>query len=401
MSWLLKKKAVAIHHTLNTIGGETAVALETIELLHELGYDVQLVTVQKPDLKATAKAYGRDEIPVSKVVSLLPFKLNYFGIYQRLLTLLPSLGIDRHSDLVINTHGNALPYSGISKVPYMIYLHFPTLLIRSPEYMNLKYQNSLFWKAYLKPYQVMLGRLSKKAIRKSKLILTNSEFSRNAIKKLYPDSDPQILYPPVDVDRFSPAFQSPTVAGSRQVLVVSRLSPEKQVENAVRAAAKLPPDIKFHITGSLVPSNRGYFKMLKKMVRDRGLDGRISIQPNATNQELMHAMSDSSVYLHTMVGEHFGVSIIEAMAAGLVPIVPSYGGCSEIVPSDYQYDTIEEAAARIEKNIAESSAATRQQMHDAATQFSSAKFKRRMERYINLVSGITPPRPSTETAEAG
>jgi glycosyltransferase involved in cell wall biosynthesis len=137
------------------------------------------------------------------------------------------------------------------------------------------------------------------------------------------------------------------------------------------------------------------------MVRDRGLDGRISIQPNATNQELMHAMSDSSVYLHTMVGEHFGVSIIEAMAAGLVPIVPSYGGCSEIVPSDYQYDTIEEAAARIEKNIAESSAATRQQMHDAATQFSSAKFKRRMERYINLVSGITPPRPSTETAEAG
>jgi hypothetical protein len=40
-------------------------------------------------------------------------------------------------------------------------------------------------------------------------------------------------------------------------------------------------------------------------------------------------------------------------------------------------------------------------MHDAATQFSSAKFKRRMERYINLVSGITPPRPSTETAEAG
>jgi alpha-1,2-mannosyltransferase len=397
----VKKKAAVIHHTLNAVGGETAVALETIDLLHELGYEVQLVTVQKPDLSATAKAYGRDEIPVSRIVSVFPFKLNYFGIYQRLLTVLPMLGIDRHSDLVINTHGNALPYSGISNVPYIIYLHFPTLLIRSEEYRNMKYQSSLFWKAYLKPYQVMLGRMSKKAIRKSKLILTNSEFSRNAIKRLYPDSDPQVLYPPVDVDRFSPALQPSGMNDSRQVLVLSRLSPEKQVENAVKTAARLPSDIRFRILGSLAPSNRGYFKMLKKMVHDNGLEDRVSIQPNATNQELMHAMSDSSVYLHTMVGEHFGVSIIEAMAAGLVPVVPSYGGCSEIVPPDYQYGTIEEAAARIEKNVAESSAAKRHQMHDAASQFSSAKFKKRMERYINIVSGAVPSRASTGAAEAG
>ena len=74
------------------------------------------------------------------------------------------------------------------------------------------------------------------------------------------------------------------------------------------------------------------------------------LTPNASNEELIDSMSKSMIYLHTMFGEHFGVSIIEAMAAGLVPIVPAYGGCSEIVPADHQYDTLEEAADHIAKN---------------------------------------------------
>jgi hypothetical protein len=45
----LTMRAVVIHHMLNAPGGETTVALETIQSLFELGYDVELVTVQKPN----------------------------------------------------------------------------------------------------------------------------------------------------------------------------------------------------------------------------------------------------------------------------------------------------------------------------------------------------------------
>jgi hypothetical protein len=48
-------KAVVIHHTLNSPGGESTVAIETIESLYELGYDIELITVQKPNLEYLAK----------------------------------------------------------------------------------------------------------------------------------------------------------------------------------------------------------------------------------------------------------------------------------------------------------------------------------------------------------
>ena len=35
------------------------------------------------------------------------------------------------------------------------------------------------------------------------------------------------------------------------------------------------------------------------------------------------------------------------MAAGLVPIVPAVGGPAEFVPSNYQFDSLEEAAERV------------------------------------------------------
>lgn len=82
-------KAAVINHTLNTLGGETTVATDAIESLHELGYDVDLVTVQPPDLERVAKAYGKD-LPVKHTISFLSFKANYFGICQKLITVLPS-----------------------------------------------------------------------------------------------------------------------------------------------------------------------------------------------------------------------------------------------------------------------------------------------------------------------
>ena len=111
----LTRKAVVIHHTLNSLGGETTVAIETIESLYELGYEVELVTVQPPDLDKITKSYGK-KIHIARIRSLLPFKLNYFGVYQRLLTMLSSIDFKDY-DVVINTHGDALPYRISGNVP--------------------------------------------------------------------------------------------------------------------------------------------------------------------------------------------------------------------------------------------------------------------------------------------
>jgi glycosyltransferase involved in cell wall biosynthesis len=375
-------KAVVIHHTLNTLGGETTVAIETIESLYELGYEVEFVTVQPPDLESINRAYGK-KIHIEKIKSLLPFKLNYFGIYQRLLTMLSSIDL-KDSEVVINTHGDALPYRISGATPYLLYLHFPTFLMSSTAaYASNKYRKSLFWRAYFKPYTFITRSLAMRALTRSSVILTNSSFSREAIKEAFADAaQSYVLYPPVDISRFLHAYSQPVNAREVKVLVVARLSPEKQIENAITVAHLLRGKIKFQIVGSLTPANRSYFKILQNMIKTYGLTQTVTLTPNASNEELVDAMSKSMMYFHTMIGEHFGVSIVEAMAAGLVPIVPAYGGCSEIAPREYQYHTLQEAADYIAKNAKTVDNQKRAQMHDIARQFSPDHFRREMKQYI-------------------
>jgi alpha-1,2-mannosyltransferase len=373
----LTQKAVVIHHTLNSLGGETTVALETIESLYELGYEVDLVTVQPPDLDTLVRSYGK-KIHVAKVKSLLPFKLNYFGVYQRLLTILSSTDFSDY-DVIINTHGDALPYRISGNVPYLLYLHFPTFLMGSAGgYGSKKYRESFFWRAYFKPYSVITRILATRAVKRSNLILTNSKFSSEAIREAFPGVEPYILYPPVDTERFSSAYSQPIANREAKVLVVSRFSPEKRIENAIKIAHLLGGKIKFQIVGSLTPTNRPYFKELKQMIEIYRLTEVVNLKPNASNEELIDTMSSSTVYLHTMIGEHFGVSIVEAMAAGLLPIVPSYGGCSEIIPSDQQYHTLEKAADLIAKNIKYANEEKRMKMRKMSMQFSPDSFRKGM-----------------------
>src|SRR5687767_8559244 len=176
-------KAVVIHHNLNSPGGERVVALETIQSLVELGYEVDLITAQKPNLEDLAVTYGK-KITVNKVRSLFPGKITYFGIYQRLLGTLQTIGL-KDSDIVINTSGSILPYKLPHSVPSMIYIHGPTLSLSSNFKESTKYETSLFWRAYFKPYKILANRLERAAISMAKVILANSKFTRSSITRAY------------------------------------------------------------------------------------------------------------------------------------------------------------------------------------------------------------------------
>jgi alpha-1,2-mannosyltransferase len=129
-------------------------------------------------------------------------------------------------------------------------------------------------------------------------------------------------------------------------------------------------------------TNHSYFRYLQKLIKDDGLTGRIKLIPNVSKDEMLNAMYTSMVYLHTMNGEHFGISIVEAMAAGLIPVVPAYGGCSEIVPKQYQYTGIQDASDCISKNIEQYDGKKRQFVHAIAKQFSTENFRQSMKNYI-------------------
>jgi glycosyltransferase involved in cell wall biosynthesis len=370
-------KAFVIHHILNSFGGESSFAIETISCLARLGYEIELITAQKPDLELLHARYGK-KVTIKNVKYISPFKMNYLGIYQKLLTTLSSINVEPW-DIVINTNGNILPLSLNQNVLCILYIHFPAILLTNSEYSNIKYKNRIFWRAYFKPYQIISHMLTKKALKRANLVFTNSRFSQDAIKKVYPNADPHVIYPPVDTQRFSNCIYSNS--RENQVLVICRFSPEKQIEKTI-FIARILKNIKFIIMGSLLKTNYSYFKYIQQMIRDYGLTNIVKLMPNASEDEMLDAMSNSMIYLHTMKGEHFGISIVEAMGAGLITIVPSFGGCSEIVPSEYHYNTIKEAADCISKNITEYDSTKRQFLVNIAKQFSPENFRHSIKSHI-------------------
>lgn len=377
-----------VHHSLDGKGGSGRLAINTIELLKDMGFYVILIICQRPNLEKLKTTYNKD-IHVDRIKALFPAQIRAFGIYQRMLTLIPAALTN--VDLLISTHGDLLPYHITNRCPLISYCHYPTIAL-SMDGGASRYTNSLLWRSYFAPYERMTRYLSKPAHVRGR-VLTNSKFSKNAITRLYPDIEPTIVYPSADTKSFKKALMSDR--REDKILVLCRFTPEKSIENALILAKKL--HTKTTIIGSLIPSNRYYFDHLVQMSRSLGIEDLIEFKPNASFNAIIEEMFKSKVYLHTMRGEHFGISIVEAMSAGLIPVVPDYGGCAEIVPEEYQYDGIDTAYATIQSAL-DASFSDRKRVSDIADLFSDDTFKMSMKKIVEQELGVRPSERLRHTA---
>jgi alpha-1,2-mannosyltransferase len=209
---------------------------------------------------------------------------------------------------------------------------------------------------------------------KNTLVLTNSEFTRRAILNAF-NVDAKILYPPVDVSTFR---EKALDSNQREdmVLVVSRIAPDKQIENAIEVARMLRSrgiGKGIIIAGNLHYYDHQYYQELKNMIADYDLPDYISIQTNISFSKLIQLMQLTKVYFHPRIDEHFGISIVEAMASGLVPVVSNIGGHTEFVPSKYHFQTLGHAAELIALAF-EATNSERRAISNSTDKFSNANY---------------------------
>jgi glycosyltransferase involved in cell wall biosynthesis len=174
---------------------------------------------------------------------------------------------------------------------------------------------------------------------KRKLIFSNSQYTAEEIKK-YSGKKTQILYPP-----YTPIITKLSKKGKLRenlVITTSRFEPNKRLEIIPYIAAQTSSNIKFAVIGRLY--SKETLNKLKRIVKQLNLTDRVKFYPNLPFQEKIDLIKRAKIYLHTMIGEHFGISIVEAMALGCIPIVHNSGGMREFVPSQYRYETIQEAS---------------------------------------------------------
>jgi glycosyltransferase involved in cell wall biosynthesis len=196
-------------------------------------------------------------------------------------------------------------------------------------------------KVVFRPYTELRRLLYRRWIRSYTVVLAISEFTRTWIRKLW-GVDSRVLYPPVDT------LENLSLDGKRKsILSIGRFFPgshNKKHDVLIDTFKALNQngfgEWKLHLVGgrTVVPGTEEYIRDLR--ARAEGFP--ISFHVDARPETLNSLMREATLYWHaTGFGEnqledpykleHFGISTIEAMSHGCVPLVFACGGQKEVV----------------------------------------------------------------------
>ena len=146
--------------------------------------------------------------------------------------------------------------------------------------------------------------------------VANSETVRRRIETFY-GREATVIHPPVDVDDFDPALDKEPGT----FLWVQRLVPHKQPELVVEAFRGLPYRLTMVGVGVLEEHS------------DKTLPANVELLPWLPRAELAERFARASGFVH--IGEEdFGISMVEALAAGTPVIGRRAGGALDIVRDD-------------------------------------------------------------------
>lgn len=373
------KKALVIHTSLSGLGGAEKVSLTIIESLKKMNYYVRLYTLEPTNWKQLLRVFriGIECLP-HEYNELLPFHIRKFTIYTRLIaSKIMGLKIKKKFDIVVNTHGDALPLA-----TDIVYMHFPSFTAEEfYPYENMGL-GAFINKIYLTGYALLKKHLLPNFNRSR--ILCNSNFSK-AVIKLKLGVRAEVVYPPIDVNLFEKAYIEKTGNEPYNVVTIGRFSPEKNYEFIIEVAKKMK-DVKFFIAGSVNDHRKKmYFQKILALRNKHNLTN-VTLIPNIEDKKLLRLLSKSRVLMHAMKYEHFGMVIAEGMVAGLIPVIHRSGGAYyDIIKRDrygYSYGNIDEAVDALWKALNNYSKLYGK-IHDyASKEFSKEKFLDRFKRVV-------------------
>ncbi len=318
-----------IHGFVGGGGGTEKTLCAIIESLTEGRHQVTLYTISKPSIK----------IPGIKVVSTLPFHLPVFGLYQRYMES-KLIVKAKDEDLIIQASGGlVLPRKKDQKV--IIYCHHD--FQNETKKDTTKYKG--VWSWYYKPYYILSQKFVNQINDVNILLISNSKFIQDSIKQKF-SKNSIVIYPPVELELFRNDTKKENSA-----ITVSRYSQEKNLEFAIDVFQDI--DVKYTLIGNTKTRvNKLYYEKILSRVND--IQSKISLLKNVERSKVVENLQRSRVYFHAST-ETFGISVVEGIAAGCIPIVPDNSAHKETVPIDelrYKPNNKKDAQEKIKKAIA-------------------------------------------------
>lgn len=250
------------------------------------------------------------------------------------------------SSIVIDTLGNAFVYPAFRLLcpatKVISYTHYPFIseemiskvaqgltsfnnnqgISRSPLLTAAKLT---YYRGLLKVYGWCGGMIG--------VSMANSKWTTGHLQRIWKNVQINLVYPPCDVEPF--------LAGSgkskrtRDIVSLSQFRPEKNHQLQLESFAKFikeSDDVDndnvnlLMIGGCRDESDRQRVKDLKLSASNLGIAHRVHFKTDLPFNQVCFLLKTSFIGLHTMREEHFGISIVEFMAAGLITLANASGG---------------------------------------------------------------------------
>ena len=351
-----------------------SVAVNIVNVLKENGHQVVVLTDSPLNQSKFQNVFKRS-VPADQQI-VFPFRFFSSSDLKNVYTDAIRLAVLKSKcDVVIDTFSNALlPTADIA------YIHHP--LLRRIEFRASFWRNNgRFWRnrAYFLPYQSFL-KLPKN--NRNKLVFANSHFTAEAIKA-ETGLDSYVLYPSVSSEIINHNQAEFDYERKNTITTVSRIAVGKNLKIIPQIAKLTNSKLTFNIVG-LLDSEAAMIDLLRQ-IKELKLSDRVKIFTNVKREQLRNMLLESKVYLHTTINEHFGISIVEAMASGCIPVVHNSGGPMEFVAQNHRYSSIEEAAMEVEQAINEWSPENAQSVSKSADKFSEKNFSHQFIKVFNSV----------------
>jgi len=252
-------------------------------------------------------------------------------------------------DMFIDTMGYAftLPlfrYLGGCRVA--AYVHYPTISTdmlervtqRVAAHNNAAFISSSPVLSYIKVlYYRLFAAMYGLAGSRSEVVMVNSSWTYDHITSLWQvPSRTHILYPPCNISEFTEIPISLDEKKPKQIISVSQFRPEKDQPLQIRAFSNFlnqqkdkgdRVDYKLVLAGSCRNlEDEGRVTSLRELAKKLGVEDQVNFQLNVPFSELKQLLGNSMISLHTMWNEHFGIGVVEGMAAGAVTLAHDSGG---------------------------------------------------------------------------
>jgi glycosyltransferase involved in cell wall biosynthesis len=359
-------KVAIVCDWLTGIGGAERVVLQIHKLfpsapIYTSQYDPQKIDWFK---KADVRTLWTQKLPSSIKKFLPPLR----AIAFRQLNL-------SNYDLVISSSGAEAKAVRTGKnTIHICYCHAPThyYWMRYDDYLKDPGFGQLDWLARLalRFFVWPLRWLDYKAAQKPDYLIANSTFTKEQIKKYY-ERDSEVIYPPVDIDRFKNNIPWNKKNG---FVIVGRQTPYKKVNLAVNAATELGIDLTVIGDG---PDH-------KMLVKSAGPS--VKFITNANDREVANYVARSKAFIFPNIDD-FGISAVESLAAGTPVIAYRGGGALDYITDKNGLFFNEDTVTSIIKTIVRllNISFNTKLIEESIKKFNDAEFINNLQGYINRV----------------